>query len=228
MSSPSSSSSTPPSNKTLSSGTDVLVVEDDVRVRRMLADALKQMGFAASFAPTAEAAARILAAQAFDILILDLNLPGMGGIEFLESVRRQQNDIQVIILTGFGDLEAARKAIHFDVVEFLTKPCALGSLEVALSRARKRRKGQIVSEAAAAVEPVLQFDTPPTARPAPAEADETDPSAEGSMEEVERRHILTVLAKHNGNRAATAAELGISVRKLYYRLGEYQRKGSGP
>ncbi|HEX8912151.1 MAG TPA: helix-turn-helix domain-containing protein, partial [Humisphaera sp.] len=45
------------------------------------------------------------------------------------------------------------------------------------------------------------------------------------MDEVERRHILAVLKKHDGNRAAAAADLGISVRKLYYRLGEYQRKG---
>ena len=46
-----------------------------------------------------------------------------------------------------------------------------------------------------------------------------------SMEDVERKTILTALEKHGGNRAATAAELGISLRKLYYRLGEYQKKG---
>jgi DNA-binding NtrC family response regulator len=45
------------------------------------------------------------------------------------------------------------------------------------------------------------------------------------MEAVEQRHILETLRRNNGNRAATAAKLGISLRKLYYRLGEYQRKG---
>lgn len=45
------------------------------------------------------------------------------------------------------------------------------------------------------------------------------------MEDIERRTILAALDKHAGNRAATALELGISLRKLYYRLGEYQRKG---
>jgi transcriptional regulator with PAS, ATPase and Fis domain len=50
----------------------------------------------------------------------------------------------------------------------------------------------------------------------------------GSLEELEQKHILSVLQKHNGNRAATAAELGISLRKLYYRLGEYQKKGLLP
>ena len=78
------------SSSPLSSGSDVLVVEDEVRVRNMLAQALKQMGFEASFAPTAEGAVKAMAAKRFDILILDLNLPGMGGIEFLESVRRKR------------------------------------------------------------------------------------------------------------------------------------------
>lgn len=211
-------------------------MEDDSRVRNMLAQALKEMGFCASFAVSAETATRALADCNFDILILDLNLPGMSGIEFLEQVRKQHCEVQVIILTGFGDLEAARKAIHLDVVEFLTKPCTLGSLEVALARARKRRQGQIVDEAAAATEPALQFDVAPSLPPQPAfgsatsqTADATaESSGELSMEEIERRHIVSVLRKHNGNRAATAAELGISVRKLYYRLGEYQKKGLLP
>jgi DNA-binding NtrC family response regulator len=212
----------------------VLVVEDDPRVRRMLAQALKEMNFNATFAASAEAALPLVAEHVYDTLIVDLNLPGMGGMDFLERVRRRQNDVPVIILTGFGDLDAARKAIHLDVVEFLTKPCTLGSLETAMSRARQRRKGQIVTEAAASEDPALQLDPP--RRPAFAEAlsaAATTPSnaaeiALSAMEDVERKHIFSVLKKHNGNRAATAAELGISVRKLYYRLGEYQRKGFGP
>ncbi|MDB5303543.1 MAG: putative response regulator in two-component reguatory system, sigma54 dependent transcriptional [Phycisphaerales bacterium] len=205
----------PPSE--MLAGNDVLVVEDEVRVRTMLASALKEMGFTATFAPTAEAAAKALAQRSFDILILDLNLPGKGGIEFLEHVRRQGCDSQAIILTGFGDLDAARKAIHLEVVDFLTKPCTLGALEVALSRARNRRRGRIGEGHG----PTLHFDlAPPNVPPAS--------NGKGSMEEVEQRHILDVLEKHDGNRAAAAVELGISVRKLYYRLGEYQKKGLLP
>ena len=92
-----------------------------------------------------------------------------------------------------------------------------------MSRARKRRHGQIVSEAEASPEPIMQFDVAPTA--ISSQADATSGADQMSMEEIEQRHILATLQKHGGNRAATAAELGISVRKLYYRLGEYQRKG---
>ena len=211
-------------------GREVLVVEDEQRIRDMLGKALTEMGFRATFTASAEAGAKALAQRPFDILILDLNLPGRGGIDFLESVRRQRNDVQVIILTGFGDLEAARAAIHLDVVEFLTKPCALGSLEVALDRASKRGRGQVVADRAAAEERAMSFEVSSRpARPEPATGPAGAPAdGGGSLEELEQRHILGVLQKHGGNRTAAAAELGISIRKLYYRLGEYQRRGLTP
>ncbi|MDB5294919.1 MAG: multi-sensor signal transduction histidine kinase [Phycisphaerales bacterium] len=224
------SPSTPAVVPNLIPGREVIVVEDELRVRTMLSEALKEMGFRATLTASAEAGARAMAQQRFDILILDLNLPGKGGIAFLESVRRLGNDLQVIILTGFGDLEAARAAIHLDVVEFLTKPCALGSLEVALDRARRRGRGQVVADRAAAEERVLSFESTPAPKAGSGEPTVPPPAAAGggALEEIEQRHILGVLHKHGGNRSAAAAELGISIRKLYYRLGEYQRQGLVP
>jgi len=205
-------------------GNTVLVVEDDPRVRRMLSDAFKEMAYTATFAASAEAGEREATGKQFDALILDLNLPGAGGIEFLEKLRRQGNTVPAIILTGFGDLDAARKAIHLDVVDFLTKPCTLGSLESAMARARQRRRAQVVEQAAASADPQLRLDVSAT-MPAFAPAATAATTETASMEEVERLHIVAVLQKHKGNRTATAAELGISLRKLYYRLGEYQRRG---
>ena len=204
-----------------SSGRNVLVVEDEMRLRNMLSQALKEMGFHATLVGSAEAANRLLENQTFDILILDLNLPGASGIELLTQLRKNNSDIQAIIMTGFGDLDAARQAIHLDVVEFLTKPCSLGSLESALDRASKRRKGQIVTDAANHAT-MLEFQEPvkPSAVAIP-----TDDAAALSLEEIEQRHILEVLNKNDGNRVLTAEQLGISLRKLYYRLGEYQKKG---
>ena len=212
-------------NQTLRSGRDVLIVEDEARVRIMLEQALKTMGYTTTLAGSGEAAVRSLAERAFDIVMLDLNLPGMNGMDLLERARRQHPDLAVIILTGFGDLDSARRAIHLDVVDFLTKPCTLGSLEMALDRASKRRRSKLVDEAASAM-PATAFDEPPTA-PAfldPVQEVAATAGAE-SMEEIERKHIMAALQRHNGNRVDTAAELGISVRKLYYRLGQYQKLG---
>ena len=109
-----------------------------------------------------------------------------------------------------------------DAVDFLSKPCALGELEVALDRARQRRVQRVPSEL-----PI----------PAPPEPDDLGLSSSSSassgsergdavsLEDIERRHILATLEKNHGNRTQTAAELGISLRKLYYRLGQYHREG---
>ena len=184
-------------------GREVLIVEDEIRLRTMLSQAVTQMGYTPTLVSTAEAAVKAVAQRSFDIVILDLNLPGMGGIELLEHLRKHDHNAQAIILTGFGDLESARKAIHLDVADFLTKPCALGTLEIALERARKRRRGQIVGQAAAAPELALEFDPPPEMKPALAAA-AVSGDQPLSMEDLERHHILSVLTKHHGNRSATA------------------------
>ena len=192
----------------------VLIVEDESRLREMLHRAVHEMGFTPTAVVTAEAALRSIEQKPCDILMLDLNLPGMNGMELLEQLRSRQPDIEVIILTGFGDLESAKRAIHLDVVDFLTKPCALGALEQSLDRARRRRLKKI------------QPELPPP-DPEPAQFVNPEPGGQTplSLEELEQKHILAVLEKNNGNRSATAAELGISLRKLYYRLGQYQKQG---
>lgn len=197
---------------------NVLIVEDEARLRDMLCRAVKEMGFTATPASSAEAALRLVGTNTFGIAILDLNLPGMGGMDLLQALRSAHPDLQVIILTGFGDLESAKRAIHCEIVDFLTKPCALGTLEVALDRARRRalknRPPEMMEPQQA---PVMQF-TPPPASNSPAL----------SLEELEQRHILAVLSRNGGNRTQTAAQLGISLRKLYYRLEQYQREGLLP
>jgi DNA-binding NtrC family response regulator len=204
----------------------VLIVEDETRLREMLTRAVQEMGFSPTAAANAEAALRLLDGRAFDILIVDLNLPGIGGLEFLEAARSRWPATQAIILTGFGDLDAAKQAIRLDVADFLTKPAPLGELEVALDRARNRRlqAGEPARPHLPAHVPEPEADDDETDEGPPADAGGPTPS----LEEMEQRHILSVLEKNHGNRTATAAELGISLRKLYYRLGQYQKQGLIP
>jgi DNA-binding NtrC family response regulator len=216
-----SGKSSPPQSFPPSEGRQVLLVEDETRLREMLTRAIHEMGFTPTAVGQAESALRVMDGRTFDIVIVDLNLPGMGGMEFLEQVHSRWPGTQAVVLTGFGDLDAAKHAIRLDVVDFLTKPCPLGELEVALDRARNRRLQ------AAGAEPARVVEVSRAAREEPpAEAASNDPTP--SLEEMEQRHILAVLEKNNGNRTATAAELGISLRKLYYRLGQYQKQGLIP
>jgi DNA-binding NtrC family response regulator len=195
----------------------VLVVEDEPRMREMLLRSVSEMGIPATGARCAEDAAQLIAREPITILLLDLNLPGEQGLEFLAQARRQYPHLQAIIITGFGSLEAAKAAIHLDVIEFLTKPFALDDLDAALSRAQQRLQ-TLVTQGDGSPAFSLAFDDA---------ADNDDaPEPPATLEEMERQHILDALGRNNGNRATAARELGISERTLYYRLGRYypQRK----
>jgi DNA-binding NtrC family response regulator len=186
----------------------VLIVDDEGRLRDVLTRAIASWGFQVAGARSAEEAIKLMQTTKYDVSIVDLNLPMMGGIELFEKLRGIYPEHQVIVLTGFGNLDSAKAAIRLDVVDFLEKPCPLGELEKSLNRAMQkliRPMPQAVEEASP--EPVA--DDQPTQK----------------LEDVEREHIITALKRNEGNRTATAQELGISRRTLQYKLSEYQKQG---
>ena len=176
----------------------MLIVEDESRLRELLLDVIPDMGFQAASAKSAEEAGKFMESDPAEIVMLDLQLPVMGGMDFFEKIHQRWPATQVIIMTGFGDLESARQAIRLDVVDFLTKPFHLRDVETALDRARKRmiQEVQISDD----LEP---FESSPR-----------------TLAEVEKQMIVAALERHGGNRTAAAQELGISRRKLHYWLNE--------
>jgi DNA-binding NtrC family response regulator len=201
----------------------ILVVEDQARLREMLQASIIEMGMSASVASSAETALRLISREFFAVAVVDLNLPGMDGLAFCEQLATLKPHTQMIILTGFGDLDAARKAIRLQVVDFLTKPCSMDDLENAINRARLRWLDRWAGGGLEA-ETQLVFPQPEPA-PAPIIRPPTAPAEKRSIDEMERQLILDALSRHVGNRQAAAMDLGISVRKLYYRIREYQRAG---
>jgi DNA-binding NtrC family response regulator len=177
-----------------------------------LKTAIGDWGIAVDTARSAEEAARMFQPNPYDIVLLDLNLPGKSGLEFLEDLRSAGAKCEAIILTGFGDLQTARKAIHLDIVDFLAKPAPLGDLEKAIDRAVRK-----IMDKRANDDPIIPIDEPampPMSHDGPV-----------TLYEASREHILAMLKKHDGNRTATSAALGISLRTLHYRLSEYQKQG---
>jgi DNA-binding NtrC family response regulator len=179
----------------------VLVVDDEPRLRELLLDIVPDMGFAATAVRSAEEARKFMESDPQEIVMLDLQLPVMGGMDFFEQISKSWPQTQVIIMTGFGDLESARQAIRLNVVDFITKPFHLSDIESALDRARKRliANGWIDDET---------------------DETEDDKSEATTLAQIERQAILAALERHAGNRTAAAAELGISRRKLHYWLNE--------
>ena len=86
-------------------GRAVLVIEDEQRIRSMLSQALREMGFEATLAPTGEAGLAAMVQRAFDILILDLNLPGISGVEASRQLRDTHPEVIVVLLSSYDEAE---------------------------------------------------------------------------------------------------------------------------
>lgn len=88
----------------------------------------------------------ILKKENIDVIILDLKMPKINGIETLKKIREIDKDVPVIILTGYGDVEAAKKAIHYGTMEFLSKPFNVEDIIKIVNRAIETRRTKLSSE----------------------------------------------------------------------------------
>ena len=116
----------------------VLVVDDDQPTREMLERSLALRGFDCSVVGSAVDAAEILAEEDFDILLLDILMPGRSGMELLRVVADHPR-MAVVVLSAFADAFAATKALRVGADDYVTKPVNLDELAVRIERAIERR-----------------------------------------------------------------------------------------
>lgn len=118
----------------------LLIADDDHAFRDALSSAMTARGFAVSPVPSGSAALAWLSAHECDLLLLDLKMPDMSGMEVLDRVRERWPHLEVVLLTGHGTIDTAIAAIRRGAFDFLTKPCAPDEVEVTLMRAVERRE----------------------------------------------------------------------------------------
>ena len=103
-------------------GTRALIVDDDPFVCEMLAMILEGAGFASEMAASGEDAyGKLKAGAAFDLIVSDMNMPGMGGLELIRKIRADGIDTPVIMLTGNSEVSSAMEAIRSGADDYLTK-----------------------------------------------------------------------------------------------------------
>ena len=115
----------------------ILVVEDEEKLRRVVELQLQSSGYEVDKAGTAEEALR-LAGRA-DLVLTDLRLPGMDGIELLTLLNRQDSRTPVIVMTAFGTVEKAVEAMKAGAADFLVKPFSLDHLTTVIAKALEFR-----------------------------------------------------------------------------------------
>ena len=116
----------------------VLLVDDEAGLRKVLAMALADAGNEMYTAESGEKALEIFAKVRPAIVLTDIKMPGMDGIELLRIIKEREPDTEVIMLTGHGDIDLAIKSLKFQATDFITKPINDEALEIAMQRARER------------------------------------------------------------------------------------------
>src|ERR1700733_5108346 len=114
--------------------TTILVVEDEAKMRRLLELQLGEEGFAVFSAGDAETGLQLLVREKPDLVVTDLRLPGMSGLEFLQAVKRANAALPVVVMTAYGTVESAVEAMKVGASDFVTKPFSLAELVLVIRK----------------------------------------------------------------------------------------------
>jgi DNA-binding NtrC family response regulator len=124
--------------------TRVLVVDDDEVIRDTLYDLLSEE-YTCQTAETAEKAFARLEADTYDVVLTDISMPGLSGLELLGQVRQRFPDTPVIIISGISDQEHAQGLIRLGAFDYLLKPFRLDEVEKSVKRAMEHRKRSLAT-----------------------------------------------------------------------------------
>jgi two-component system, NtrC family, response regulator AtoC len=115
--------------------TKALVVDDERKMRRILQMVLERMGIDAVAAESGDEALQRFEAERIDLVLTDLKMPGLGGIELLRELRARDGEVPVIVLTAFGTVPTAVEAMKLGAVDYVLKPFDLDAIELVIRRA---------------------------------------------------------------------------------------------
>ena len=137
----------------------VLVVDDERPIRFLMEKELPRAGCLVTCAENGEDALERVRTQEFDVVLMDLKMPGIGGLEALRRIRESGASAEVVVLTGHPDVTTAIEAMKLGAYDYLTKPFKLAEVEIVLRRAAERRR--LTQENTALRRMVAQRGQPP-------------------------------------------------------------------
>jgi signal transduction histidine kinase len=124
----------------------ILVVDDEAAGRSALARLLEEDGYTVDSAEDGASALRIAGEHPPDVVITDLKMPGMDGIELLARLKELNSELPIIVMTSFGDVGSAVAAMRAGAEDYLSKPIDIGALELLVERALERRHARAEAE----------------------------------------------------------------------------------
>src|SRR6202522_951780 len=112
----------------------ILIVEDEAKMRRLLELNLGEGGFSTLSAGDAESGLKLLRENTINLVVTDLKLPGMNGLEFLHAIKRQNAALPVVVMTAFGSVETAVEAMKAGASDYVLKPFSLSEMRMVIHK----------------------------------------------------------------------------------------------
>jgi DNA-binding NtrC family response regulator len=126
----------------------ILVVDDEEVVRRSYARILDEMDCDAQAAADGEQALQAMEQRPFDVVLLDLRMPGVHGLDILKTIKERWPASEVVVITGYPSFESARQALRLGACDYLAKPADPAEVIDAARAAMRRKKWALKPEAA--------------------------------------------------------------------------------
>ena len=118
----------------------ILVVDDEADIRKSLRGVLEDEGYKVSTAESGEVCLEVLKTRSFDVVLLDIWLPGIDGLETLERIKEREDQPEVIIISGHGTIETAVRATKLGAFDFIEKPLSLDRTLILIKNAMQARR----------------------------------------------------------------------------------------
>ncbi|HID70983.1 MAG TPA: response regulator [Desulfobacterales bacterium] len=120
--------------------TSILILDDEPIVSKRLRPSLEKKGYKVEAFTTSKEALERIEEHEFDIVVTDLKMEGVDGMQFLTLVKEKYPDTEVIVITGFATMATAKESFTKGVFDFLAKPFKLGEIAEVIARAEAKRK----------------------------------------------------------------------------------------
>ena len=116
----------------------ILIVDDNREIRAILEEYLREEGYDAQGAGDGDEALKVHGEAPFDLIITDLNMPGMTGIELIKELATEGNTTEFIIITGYASLDTAIEAVKAGAFDYIVKPFRIEELKVVIKNAKDK------------------------------------------------------------------------------------------
>ncbi len=128
---------------------NILIVDDENIARQSLTDILKLEGYNVAAVPGGQSAVEYVRTHPVDLMIVDLRMPGMDGLEVIQVVNQASPDTEVVLLTAHGSMDTAVQALRLRIHDYLTKPAAPAQVVASVKRGLARRNAKLQAKSGA-------------------------------------------------------------------------------